>query len=166
MRRRILAVIAVLGLVSLAVAGYVALRGETATLPVQAGIGPHPQLPEPVTTLFPTVNIAPAQGWAEGQVPTAAAGLDVRPLAAGLQHPRWLYVLPNGDVLVAEANGPPRPDKGVKAMAMKFVMARAGAGVESPNRITLLRPKAEGGSERFTFLTGLNSPMGMALAGR
>jgi glucose/arabinose dehydrogenase len=160
-------VTAVLVLAALGLGCYVVLKGDTATLPVQAGIGPMPQLPEPVTALVPTVKIAPARGWSDGRTPNAANGLEVRALAQGLAHPRWLFVLPNGDVLVAESNGPKRPDdaKGVKGAVMSMVMARAGAGVESPNRITLLRPDANGGAQAFPFLTGLNSPMGMALVG-
>ena len=83
--------------------------GEVATLPEQAGIGPHPTLPPPNPTLLPTVNIAPAKGWPTGVTPWPAAGLAVSAFATGLDHPRWLYVLPNGDVLVAETNAPPNP---------------------------------------------------------
>ncbi len=82
--------------------------GEEATLPVAAGTGPNPQLPAPNETLIPTVNIAPAKGWPEGATPKAAAGLQVAAFADGLDHPRWLHVLPNGDVLVAETNAPPK----------------------------------------------------------
>ena len=115
--------------------------GEEATLPVAAGTGPQPQLPSPNATLIPTVNVAPAKGWPDGGMPAAAAGLAVTAFASGLDHPRWLYVLPNGDVLVAETNAPPKPDdgKGIKGWVMKIVMKKAGAGVPSANRITLLR---------------------------
>ena len=115
--------------------------GERARLPVTAGIGPQPVLPPPKKTLLPTVNIAPARGWPEGARPTAAAGLDVASFADGLDHPRWLYVLPNGDVLVAETNAPPRPEnaEGLKGWVMKLLMSRAGAAVPSADRITLLR---------------------------
>lgn len=81
--------------------------GGVATLPEQAGVGPNPMLPAPNPTIVPTVNIAPAKGWAAGEMPKAAAGLAVGAFATGLDHPRWLYVLPNGDVLVAETNAPP-----------------------------------------------------------
>ena len=143
--------------------------GDDASLPVAAGTGPNPQLPAPKSSLIPTVNIAPARGWPAGGTPTAAAGLKVAAFAEGLDHPRWLYVLPNGDVLVAETNSPPKPDdaKGIKGWAMKLVMGRAGAGVPSANRITLLRDAdGDGVAEtRSIFLEGLNSPFGMALVG-
>src|SRR5665647_940345 len=143
--------------------------GEVATLPEQAGVGPHPTLPSPNPTLLPTVNIAPAKGWAVGATPTAAAGLAVSAFATGLDHPRWLYVLPNGDVLVAESNAPPKPEdsKGIKGWIMKLVMKRAGAGVPSANRITLLRDENGDGivETRTVFLQGLHSPFGMALVG-
>ena len=100
--------VALLSLFVLTLAGC----GETATLPETAGIGPRPTLPPPHPTLIPTVNIAPAKGWPAGATPVAAAGLAVNAYATGLDHPRWLYVLPNGDVLVAETNAPPRPDDG------------------------------------------------------
>jgi glucose/arabinose dehydrogenase len=99
--------------------------------------------------------------------PVAAAGLAVNAYATGLEHPRWLHVLPNGDVLVAESNAPPKPDdgKGIKGWFMKKVMKRAGAGTPSANRITLLRDAdGDGVAEtRTVFLAGLNSPFGMAL---
>ena len=143
--------------------------GEVATLPEQAGIGPHPTLPTPNPTLIPTLHIAPAKGWPVGVTPKAAAGLAVNAFASSLDHPRWLYVLPNGDVLVAETNAPPKPEdsKGIKGWIMKWVMRRAGAGVPSANRITLLRDaNGDGIAEtRSVFLSGLHSPFGMALVG-
>jgi glucose/arabinose dehydrogenase len=143
------------------------LSRESAKLPDTAGVGPSPNLPAPTKTLLPTVNIAPAKGWPDGQKPTPASGLAVNAFATGLSHPRWLYVLPNGDVLVAESNGPERPDdaKGIKGMIMRLVQKRAGAGVASPNRIILLRDSGGGTATRTTFLEGLNSPFGMALVG-
>ena len=142
---------------------------EKATLPVKAGTGPNPTLPPPHHTVLPTVNIAPAKGWPAGATPTAAAGLSVSAYAKGLDHPRWLYVLPNGDVLVAETNAPAKPEdgKGIRGWVMKKVMARAGAGVPSANRITLLRDAdGDGIAETKTvFLQGLHSPFGMALIG-
>ena len=145
------------------------VNAETATLPVSAGTGPNPSLPAPVSSLIPTVNIAPAIGWPGALKPTAAAGTQVAAFARDLDHPRWLTVLPNGDVLVAETNAPPKPDdaKGIKGWAMKWVMKRAGAGTPSANRISLLRStKGDGvADQRFVFLQGLNSPFGMALVG-
>ena len=144
--------------------------GEVATLPDEAGTGPDPTLPAPNPTLIPTVNIAPATGWPDGAKPTAAAGLTVKAYATGLEHPRWLYVLANGDVLVAETNAPPRPEdgKGIKGWFMKRTMKRAGAAVPSANRVTLLRDAdGDGKAEtRSVFLQGLNSPFGMALVGQ
>lgn len=143
--------------------------GDMATLPESAGFGPEPALPPPRPTLVPTVNIAPARGWPSGTKPIAAAGLGVTAYATGLDHPRWLYVLPNGDVLVAESNGPPRPDdmRGIKGWAAQLVMKRAGATGPSANRITLLRDTDGDGiaDRRSALLTGLNSPFGMVLVG-
>ncbi|MEZ1315655.1 sorbosone dehydrogenase family protein [Pseudomonas fluorescens] len=151
------------------IAGGLAACGETSTLQVSDGTGPSPQLPEPNKTLFPTMNIAPAIGWPEGTKPTAATGTQVGAFAEGLDHPRWLYVLPNGDVLVAETNAPPKPDdnKGIKGWVTQKVMSRAGAGVPSPNRITLLRDSDHDGiaETRTVFLEHLNSPFGMTLVG-
>jgi glucose/arabinose dehydrogenase len=143
--------------------------GETAKLPVTDGVGASPKLPEPNKTLFPTVKIADAVGWPEGVTPMPAAGLKVAAYASGLEHPRWLYVLPNGDTLVAETNAPPKPDdtKGIKGFFMKMIMKKAGAGPKSPNRITLLRDAdGDGVAEtRTVLLKGLNSPFGMTLIG-
>jgi glucose/arabinose dehydrogenase len=133
------------------------------------GYGPSPTLPAPSKALVPTVDIAPAKGWAAGQTPIAATGFKVAAFADGLDHPRWLYVLPNGDVLVAETNAPARPDdgKGVKGAVMKQAMKKAGAAVPSPNRITLLRDANGDGvaDTRSVFIQGLSSPFGMALVG-
>ena len=143
--------------------------GDSAKLVKHEDTGPQPVLPAPVKRAIPTVHIAPAIGWSEGAAPTPAVGLAVTAFARGLDHPRSLYVLPNGDVLVAETNGPPRPEdgKGIKGAVMKAVMKRAGAGVPSPNRITLLRDAdGDGAAElRTVFLANLMSPFGMALAG-
>jgi len=142
---------------------------EFAGLPISAGTGPQPTLPPPRQTLIPTVNIAPAQGWPSDATPQAATGMRVAAFARGLDHPRWLHVLPNGDVLVAETNAPPRPEdaKGIKGWLMGLVMTRAGAGVPSANRITLLRDTDGDGvaDQRSVLLQGLNSPFGMALVG-
>ena len=143
--------------------------GDRATLSPSAGMGANPTLPKPLSSLIPTVNIAPAVGWPQGVMPTPMSGLAVTPLAVGFKHPRWIHVLPNGDVLVAESNAPAKPEdgKGIKGMVMKWVMGRAGAGVPSANRITLLRDAdGDGHAElRTLFLQNLNSPFGMALVG-
>ncbi|MDI3273127.1 PQQ-dependent sugar dehydrogenase [Pseudomonas sp. MDT1-16] len=150
-------------------AGGLAACGETSRLQISDGTGPSPKLPEPNKTLIPTVNIAPAIGWPVGAKPIAATGTQVAAFAEGLDHPRWLYVLPNGDVLVAETNAPPKPDdgKGIRGWVMGKVMGRAGAKVPSPNRITLLRDKDHDGiaETRTVFLEKLNSPFGMTLVG-
>ncbi len=153
----------------IALAGGLAACGESSSLQVSDGTGPSPKLPEPNNTLIPTVNIAPAVGWPAGGKPTAAAGTQVAAFAEGLDHPRWLYVLPNGDVLVAETNAPPKPDdsSGIRGWVMKKIMGKAGAGVPSPNRITLLRDADHDGvaETRTVFLQNLNSPFGMTLVG-
>ncbi|HCY61983.1 MAG TPA: sorbosone dehydrogenase [Oxalobacteraceae bacterium] len=142
---------------------------DTASLTVQEGTGPNPVLPAPKQEHIPTVNIAPAKGWPKGAKPTAAPGFMTTMFADKLDHPRWLYVLPNGDVLVAETNAPPRPEdsKGVKGKVMSMVKKRAGATPPSANRITLLRDaNGDGIAEtRTAFLEGLHSPFGMALVG-
>ncbi|MCX2541740.1 sorbosone dehydrogenase family protein [Pseudomonas sp. COW5] len=153
----------------IALAGGLTACGESSSLQVSDGTGPSPKLPEPNKTLIPTVNIAPAIGWPAGAKPKPAAGTQVAAFAENLDHPRWLYVLPNGDVLVAETNAPPKPDdgKGIRGWVMKKVMGRAGAGVPSPNRITLLRDADHDGvaETRTVFLQNLNSPFGMTLVG-
>jgi hypothetical protein len=143
--------------------------GEQETATVGQTFGPSPALPEPETSVFPTVNIAKAIGWPEGGKPVAARGMAVSAFATGLDHPRTLLVLPNGDVLVAETNAPKRPEEntGIKGLITKLVMTRAGADTQSANRITLLRDaNGDGVAEtRSVFLEGLNSPFGMALVG-
>jgi glucose/arabinose dehydrogenase len=143
--------------------------GEVAQLPAEAGVGPHPQLPPPNPTLIPTVNIAHAVGWPANGRPVPSPGMAVSAFADGLDHPRWLYVLPNGDVLVAETNAPPKPEdsKGIKSWFINKIMEDAGAGVPSANRITLLRDANGDGivETRSVFIEGLNSPFGMVLVG-
>lgn len=144
--------------------------GESARLDVGEGFGPSPRLPEPHKTLIPTINIAPAIGWPKDGKPLCATGTQVMAFAKDLDHPRWLYVLPNGDVLVAETNAPPKPEdgKGLRGWVMGKFMNRAGAKVPSANRITLLRDADHDGvaEVRSTFIEGLNSPFGMALVGK
>jgi len=152
------------GSLVLAVAGC----AESAKQPVSSVIGADPALPQPETALIPTLKIAEAVGWTGGQTPTAAQGLKVQAFATGLDHPRWLDVLPNGDVLVAETNAPERPDegKGIRGFFQKDAMKKAGAVTKSANRITLLRDAdGDGMAEtRSVFMQNLNSPFGMALA--
>jgi glucose/arabinose dehydrogenase len=143
---------------------------ETASQPTAVGFGPNPQLPAPESSLVPTVNVAKAIGWPAGAKPVAAAGTQVNAFAEGLDHPRWLYVLPNGDVLVAESNTPPPeqdPGFSVKNFVAGKIMEKAGAGVPSANRITLLRDADHDGVAEIktAFLENLHSPFGMTLVG-
>jgi glucose/arabinose dehydrogenase len=142
--------------------------GGAARLPVEAGMGPNPTLAEPRTSLIPVVKVAQAVGWPAGAIPIAAEGLKVEAFATGLEHPRWIHVLPNGDVLVAETNSPPKPkEKGIRAYFMRKFFKKAGAAVPSANRITVLRDaNCDGIAEtRSIILRELRSPFGMALVG-
>jgi glucose/arabinose dehydrogenase len=164
---------ALLGAASLSACAYRAPSQQPApsanATAYQPGFGPQPALPAPDQSLIPTLNIAPAEPWPAGTHPTPAAGLAASAYASGLDHPRWLYVLPNGDVLVAESNKPAGGPKetGIRAKMQALMQKRAGAGVPSPNRIILLRGvKADGSAETKTvFAQDLNSPFGMALVG-
>jgi glucose/arabinose dehydrogenase len=160
----------------LSVTAYAQTANAVAAAETQLGnlvlseYGPTPTLPAPDTSLIPTVETAKAIGWPNGGRPASAPGTLVTAYAVGLQHPRSLYVLPNGDVLVAETDAPPKPDdsKGISGEIHKLVMRHAGSGEHpSPNRIVLLRDTGHSGhaQQRFTFLTGLNSPFGMVLVG-
>jgi len=152
-----------------ALALTLAACNEKADVAIEQGYGPQPTLPPPKSSWIPTINIATAKGWPAGEKPTAANGFSVTALATALDHPRTLFVLPNGDVLVTETNAPPKPDDGggIKGWVTKMVMGRAGAGVPSANRITLLRDADGDGRAETTsvFLENLNSPFGMALVG-
>ena len=145
------------------------LACDAADLPEELTQGPSPVLPEPSPGLMPTINVAEAIGWGKGEQPKPAAGLKVKAFASGLDHPRWLYVLPNGDVLVAETNAPKRPGgrSGIKGWIMELAMKQAGADVPSANRITLLRDaESDGEAEtKSAFLKNLNSPFGVTLLG-
>jgi glucose/arabinose dehydrogenase len=162
-------------LARLASAGLAACAAGALAQASPPGVGPNPTLPPPKENLLlPTVNIAPAEGWPQGMLPKAPPGFKVTAFATGLQHPRWVYTLPNGDVLVAEANKPPPKDgaknvhaEGLRGKAMGFVMKRAGAAAPSADRITLLRDAdGDGVAEvRHVFQSGLFSPFGMALVG-
>ncbi|KSV92832.1 sorbosone dehydrogenase family protein [Sinorhizobium sp. GL28] len=145
--------------------GYLSRR--EATVPIEKTYGPDPLLVEPKVELVPSVSVAEATPWPAGMMPSAAPGLAAKEFAGGFDHPRWLHVLPNGDVLVAESNAPPQPDPGfsVRAFAAQLIQGRAGARSESANRISLLRDAdGDGVAETKTpFITGLNSPFGMTL---
>ncbi|HET7845755.1 MAG TPA: sorbosone dehydrogenase family protein [Xanthomonadales bacterium] len=148
---------------------FLAGCGSHSTIPEREQYGANPPLPEPNKELIPTIDIAPAVGWTAGGMPRPGDGLVVQPFATGLEHPRWLRVLPNGDVLVAETAAPERPleGKGIKGKFMGAAMKKAGSAVPSANRITLLRDAdGDGVAETKTvFAQGLNSPFGMDLVG-
>lgn len=166
MRVRLLVLLAILALV---VGGlWLALGGtDVAQLPVEAVSGAKPKITDPRLQTIPTIKVADVVGWQGTAKPVAASGLAVNMFADNLDHPRWLYALPNGDMLVAETNSPPRESRGITDVVMGFMMKKAGAGVPSANRITLLRDtNADGIADaRSVLLSGLNSPFGMALVG-
>ncbi|MEE4348844.1 MAG: sorbosone dehydrogenase family protein [Pacificimonas sp.] len=156
---------------ALSALALLAACGDTAQLSVAEGMGTNPALPEPTETLLPTVNIADVIGWADGETPRAAPGWTVTQYGPELDHPRWMYRLPNGDLLVAETNKPPKGQGGgIRGWIEELVMSSAGAGAETANRITLLRDNDADGvvDETHVFATaanGLASPFGMAVAG-
>lgn len=144
---------------------FMMTKRDNGTLDVASVMGATPKLETSIERI-PTVSIAKPVPWNDAR-PVPAQGLTVQAFATGLDHPRWLYTLPNGDVLVAETNSPPRKGHGITATVMGWLLGRAGAGVPSANRITLLRDaNGDGVAEiRSVFLSGLNSPTGMALIG-
>ncbi|WP_343526412.1 sorbosone dehydrogenase family protein [Sphingomonas sp.] len=164
MRKHVLILLGILVLIGIAVIAWLAWP-DTAKLSVDQVAGKQPVIGAPREQVIPTVNIAKPVGWANGAKPTVAQGLKIQRFATDLDHPRWLYELPNGDVLVAETNSPPRKEAGLTQKVMNFFLGRAGAAVPSANRITLLRDtNGDGVADLKTpFLTGLNSPFGMVL---
>ena len=164
MRKHILLLFGLILLVGAGVVTYLAWP-DTARLDIAAVQGRTPDITPARIQTLPTVKVADVVGWRNGAMPTPAAGLRVQPFASGLDHPRWLYRLPNGDVLVAETNSPPRKGGGITGWVMGKLLGKAGAGGPSANRITLLRDAdGDGRAEvKIPFLTGLNSPTGMAL---
>ena len=156
-------------LITMLVTLSLAACGGSARLPVEAGMGEHPAIPAPTRSWLPSVALPRAIGWPAGTTPRAAAGLRVTRLAAGLAHPRWLYVLPNGDVLVAESFGPgsAADQKGLFGALSRLAMQRVGSVGVSADRITLLRGVDGSGAAitRSVFLSGLHSPLGMARVG-
>ena len=135
------------------------------------GFGPTPSLPPPQTSLIPPVGVPEVVGWPQGAAPQAPPGFVVTRYAEGLDHVRWLLVLPNGDVLAAQSAAPPskgnRMNEGIKGWVKKQLMKRVKSAVPSPNRITLLRDAdGDGVAEvKTTFAQGLTSPFGMTLVG-
>ena len=161
--RNIMLIFVALGLIGV----WYITRPDVAQLPLDAVTGPAPQITAGREQIFPTIAVADVDRWKTGEAPVVAPGLVVERFAEGLDHPRNLYTLPNGDILVAETNSPPRKMGGVEGFVMKWLMGKAGADVPSANRITLLRDaNGDGQAELKTpFLTGLNSPFGMVLIG-
>ena len=135
------------------------------------GFGPNPPLPKPAASLLPMIGIPKVVGWPEGATPKAPQGFTVVRYADGLDHPRWLYVLPNGDVLAAESASQvsmaDKSNQGIKGFFQKLLMKKVGSAKPSPNRIFLLRDADGDGvaESRMLFAQGLNQPFGMALAG-
>ena len=166
MRKHILIILAILVVMGGAALWW-AFQPDPARLSITAVQGERPTISAPREQTIPTIAVADAVGWKNGATPVAAAGLHVAAFASGLDHPRWLYRLPNGDILVAETNSPPRKTEGVADIVMGYLMKKGGAGVASPNRIKLLRDtNGDGVAEAQTVLIGgLNSPTGMALMG-
>ena len=154
-------------ILALAIMFLILTWGQDAKLSIAATTGPKPVISTQNSEFIPNIDVAPVDRWRDGAKPVAATGLAVGEFAAGLDHPRWMTVLPNGDVLVAESNSPPRKIKGVADWVMGKLMGRAGAGVPSANRITLLRDSNGDGvaDQRSVLVSGLNSPFGMALVG-
>jgi len=143
--------------------------GAPARLPVSAEMGPHPVIPPPKESLIPVMKVFKAVGCPGDEAPIAAVDLTVRAFARGLDHPRWRYVLPNGDVLVAETNAPKRPDdaRGIKGFFFRYFQRLAGGGPPSRNRLILLRDSdGDGIAETISvFVSNLHSPFGMTLVG-
>ena len=167
MKKLLIALVVLVIVVVAAGFGVVYLSRHEATVPIEQTYGPDPTLAEPRPEWLPSVNVAEATPWPDGTMPKAEQGMAVNEFAAGLDHPRWLHVLPNGDVLVAESNAPPKPDQGFsfRAFFTDLFQSQAGAETKSANRISLLRDQdGDGTAETKTeFLTGLNSPFGMTL---
>jgi len=135
--------------------------------PAPPSYGPTADLPPPQKSLLPTINVAKAVGWPAGAAPTPASGLVVTRYAEGMAHPRWLYLLPNGDVLVAEASSQPSKGGGIEGLIANNMQRRGGAFSDNANRIVLLRDSDGDGDVdlKKPFIEGLNQPMGMALVG-
>ncbi|MEO5596524.1 MAG: sorbosone dehydrogenase family protein [Lysobacteraceae bacterium] len=153
---------------ALAVVALLAGCGDESTLKPEQQAGGNPPLPEPRNFLIPPTNVPTGVGWPQGQSPTVAAGLRIEKIASGLMHPRQLLVLPNGDLLVVESNGPgTEPVTTPKQLLSGLIKKKSGKGAKGGNRITLLR-HATGSSgewEKHVFVEHLNSPFGVQLIG-
>lgn len=165
-RRRLIMIL--FALIVLGVVIWLMIRPHEARLSVEAVSGTTPQITEPRAETLPVVDIADVTGWADGEMPTPAEGLEVNLFADNLDHPRWMLTLDNGDVLVAETSQPPTDYSGIEGWFEERMMTRAGALVPSANRITLLRDVDGDGTadQRAALLeaeNGLNSPLGMVV---
>ena len=152
-------------IVIIAIGIAILMRGTSATLSVDEVSGTDPTLVEPDEGLFPTIDVAEPVGWAKGEVPEAAKGLQVQRFAEDLDHPRIMYRLPNGDILVTLTNSPPRDVGGIEGFIMKRLMGKAGAGEPSPNKLVLLRDTNGDGRadvKKVVREAGLDSPSGVA----
>jgi glucose/arabinose dehydrogenase len=160
-RRRVLR----LALMCLAIATLGLAGCNEDSFDIKTQIGANPVLPDPQQYLLPPMKIAKTTSWGN-EIPRVAPGLHIEALARGLGHPRSIYVLPNGDVLVVAANGPPAPVNRPKDLVMGWVQSFAGTKAKGANQITLLRNVKDGKAEiRSVFLDNLNSPFGVALVG-
>lgn len=167
MNPRLRKLLITLGVILVILVGFIAWvrHGNPSDRPIAATTGKDPLLVEAEPARIPSVELAETIGWKAGEAPKPAAGLAVARFAEGLDHPRTLLALPNGDVLVAETNSPPREGGGITGFFMKLFMGRVGAGGPSPNKIVLLRDGDGDGraEQRFTFREkDMDSPSGMA----
>lgn len=152
---------------SLCILPLVTSDGLAQNPPPADTFGANPKLSPPEESWLPTLKLAKAETWREGEKPKAAQGLDVKAFARGLKHPRWVYVLPNGDVLVAEASTESGSSWDPRSIVQNWAQRQAGAIVENANRISILRDTNGDGvaDEQSVFLEGLRQPFGMALIG-
>ncbi|MEA3044937.1 MAG: hypothetical protein QOH47_2775 [Sphingomonadales bacterium] len=138
-----------------------------AVAPPSTQYGANPELPAPHQYILPPMRVARAIGWGTAEVPAVPVGLEVRAFATGFEHPRSVYTLPNGDVLVVETQGPPAPVNRPKDYVMALFQLVGGSGAPGGNRITLLRDVNGDGQPdlRTIFIDHLNSPFGVVLVG-
>jgi glucose/arabinose dehydrogenase len=163
-------IIAGLSVLAIGAGAWYLSTDDVARLDIAKVMGPEPKITEARTELFPTINIAEVVGWKGDEKPTPAAGLAVNAFASDLDHPRWMHLLPNGDILVAESSAPERETQGLTDWIARKLIMNAGGGGKSANRITLLRDADGDGVAEFrsvlaTAENGLNSPVGMQLVG-
>lgn len=162
-KKILIALVVVVALVGAWIAWSV--HGSPAQFTLNETTGPKPKLADPDEQTIPTIKTADPVGWKDGEAPVAAQGLQVSRFADKLDHPRTIFTLPNGDVLVAETNSPPREEKGITGAVMGFLFRKVGAGGPSPNKIVLLRDGDGDGKAEQRFVMenqALDSPFGMA----